>query len=71
MNDVLVRDANLRDGSGIGALQRSLAGCLQRMGCSHLLQTYWRGVMGRGEGEASGKSPSHCIRMPPAEPCAC
>ena len=55
-NDVLLRDTSMREaphGAGTSALQRSLAGCLQRMGCTHLLQNYWR-----GNGEASGMSPS-------------
>ena len=64
LSDVLLRDASLRNGPydpGTGALQRGLASCLQRMGCTDLLQTYWRGVPGRNEGETSGKLPVPCL----------
>ena len=61
LSDVLMRDASLLNGPqdpGMVALQRGLASCLQRMGCTDLLQTYWRGVPGRNEGAASGMTPS-------------
>ncbi len=56
--DVLLRDASLRSDAGAaagrGALQRGMAGCLQSMGCTHLLQSYWRSAPGHGDGEESG-----------------
>jgi len=60
-NDVLLREASSGEashGADSSTLQRSLAGCLQRMGCTHLLQTYWR-----SSGEASGRSAA-----PPSAP---
>ena len=31
-------------GGGQARWQRGLAECLQQMGCTHLLQSYWQGI---------------------------